>query len=102
MEGFTSAGTSDSSPARSAPGRVKIQTRVPEGRLNLLRLTTITLNQILARPTYPRTLTRENDNTARDEIGLPIDMAGRKVVKINILFTCGNNCCDSFGSERIL
>lgn len=40
---------------------------------------------------YPRTLIRENDSTARDEIGRPIDIAGRNVVKISILFTCGNS-----------
>jgi hypothetical protein len=38
-------------------------------------------------PTYPRTLILENDNTARDEMGRPIDIAGRNVVKISILFT---------------
>jgi hypothetical protein len=52
-------------------------------------------------PAYPRTLILENDSTARDEIGRPIDIAGRNVVKINILFTCGSNCCDSPVSERI-
>jgi hypothetical protein len=41
--------------------------------------------------TYPRTLILENDNTARDEIGRPIDIAGRNVVKISILFTCGSS-----------
>src|SRR5258708_2989955 len=51
---------------------------------------------------YPRTLILENDSTARDEIGRPIDIAGRNVVKINILFTWGSNACDSPGSERIL
>jgi hypothetical protein len=40
---------------------------------------------------YPRTLIRENDNTAREEIGRPIDMAGRNVVKISILLTCGSS-----------
>jgi hypothetical protein len=40
---------------------------------------------------YPRTLILENDNTARDEIGRPIDIAGRNVVKMSILFTCGSN-----------
>lgn len=30
---------------------------------------------------------RENESTARDEMGWPIDMAGRNVVKINILLT---------------
>ena len=40
---------------------------------------------------YPRTLTLENDSTARDEIGCPIDIAGRNVVKISIRFTCGRS-----------
>ena len=40
---------------------------------------------------YPRTLILENDSTARDEIGRPIDIAGRNVVKISILFTCGSS-----------
>jgi hypothetical protein len=40
---------------------------------------------------YPRTLILENDSTAREEIGRPIDIAGRNVVKISILFTCGSN-----------
>lgn len=39
----------------------------------------------------PRTLILEKDSTARDEIGRPIDIAGRNVVKISILFTCGSN-----------
>jgi hypothetical protein len=51
---------------------------------------------------YPRTLIRENDSTARDDIGRPIDMAGRNVVKISILLTCGRSSWDSPGSERIL
>lgn len=40
---------------------------------------------------YPRTLILEKESTARDEMGCPIDIAGRKVVKINILFTCGKS-----------
>ena len=40
---------------------------------------------------YPRTLILENESTAREEMGCPIDMAGRKVVKISILFTCGRS-----------
>ncbi len=40
---------------------------------------------------YPRTLILENDSTARDEIGRPIDIAGRNVVKISIRFTCGSS-----------
>ena len=43
------------------------------------------------RSLQPRTLILEKDSTARDEIGLPIDIAGRNVVKISILFTCGSN-----------
>jgi len=38
-------------------------------------------------PLHPRTLIRENERTARDEIGRPIDIAGRNVVKISIRFT---------------
>ena len=48
---------------------------------------------------YPCTLILENDNTARDEIGRPIDIAGRKVVKISIRFTCGSSSCDSPGRQ---
>src|SRR5271169_4174195 len=51
---------------------------------------------------YPRTLILENESTARDEIGRPIDIAGRNVVKISIRFTCGKSSCDSPESERIL
>ncbi len=36
---------------------------------------------------YPLTLIFANDNTARDEIGLPMLMAGRKVVKISMRLT---------------
>ena len=50
---------------------------------------------------YPRTLIFENDSTARPEVGRPIDKAGRKVVKISILFTWGNTSLDSSGSERM-
>jgi len=41
--------------------------------------------------TYPCTLILENESTAREEIGCPIDIAGRNVVKISILFTCGRS-----------
>lgn len=50
---------------------------------------------------YPRTLIFENDRTARPGVGLPIDMAGRNVVKINILFTSGSSFCVPSGSEMI-
>ena len=50
---------------------------------------------------YPRTLTLANDNTARPGVGRPIDVAGRKVVKINMFFTAGNISCASFESDKI-
>jgi len=51
----------------------------------------------------PRTLIFENESTARDEIGCPIDIAGRKVVNISILFTSGRSCCcEALESDRIL
>jgi len=39
-------------------------------------------------PHYPLTLIRENESTALPVVGRPIDMAGRKVVKISMFFTC--------------
>ena len=36
---------------------------------------------------YPFTLILENDNTARPDVGCPIEVAGRKVVKISMFFT---------------
>ncbi len=36
---------------------------------------------------YPWTLILEKDSTALEEMGCPIDMAGRNVVKISIRFT---------------
>ena len=50
---------------------------------------------------YPRTLIFENDSTARPDVGRPIDMAGRKVVKISILFTSGSSPWVPSGSEII-
>ncbi len=50
---------------------------------------------------YPRTLIFENDNTALPEVGLPIDVAGRKVVKMSMFFTCGSNDLASVGFERM-
>ena len=50
---------------------------------------------------YPRTLILENDNTACPGVGRPIDIAGRNVVKISILFTSGNSFCEPPGSEMI-
>ncbi len=40
---------------------------------------------------YPFTLIFENEITARPDVGIPIDMAGRKVVKISMFFTFGNS-----------
>ena len=59
-------------------------------------------DSILILDPYPCTLMRENESTARDGIGRPIDIAGRKVVKISMRFTWGRSACDSPGSERIL
>jgi len=42
-------------------------------------------------PFHPFTLTRENESTALPDVGRPIDMAGRNVVKISIFFTCGGS-----------
>ncbi len=70
--------------------RAEGQTRATvqgEDRKGLFRVA----RSIIFCPLYPRTLILENDSTARDEIGRPIDIAGRNVVKINILFTCGSN-----------
>lgn len=50
---------------------------------------------------YPLTLIFENDNTARPGIGRPIDVAGRKVVKISMFLTCGNSSSESSPSERM-
>ena len=52
-------------------------------------------------PSYPLTLIFENDNTALLGVGLPIDSAGRKVVKISIRFTCGNTSFDLSVSDKI-
>src|SRR5580693_587014 len=55
-----------------------------------------------ARSRYPFTLTRENDNIARPVVGLPIESAGRKVVKVvkisMFFFTCGSSALSSFES----
>jgi len=51
---------------------------------------------------YPCTLILEKESTARDEMGCPIDIAGRNVVKISIRFSCGRSSCEAPGSERIL
>jgi hypothetical protein len=50
---------------------------------------------------YPRTLILENDSTACPGVGRPIDIAGRKVVKISILFTSGSSFCEPSGSEMM-
>lgn len=70
--------------------------------LRLLKLRTLKpRNSRNPAPRYPRTLIFENDNTARLAVGLPIESAGRNVVKISIRFTCGNTSFESGGSERI-
>lgn len=50
---------------------------------------------------YPLTLIFENDNTAVPEVGRPIDVAGRKVVKMSMFFTCGSSVLASVGLERM-
>ena len=58
-----------------------------------------------ARTPYPFTLTLENDNMARPVVGLPIESAGRNVVKVvkmsMFFFTCGSNALSSLESERM-
>lgn len=44
---------------------------------------------------YPLTLIFEKDSTARPEIGRPIEVAGRKVVKINAFLTSDDKLLDS-------
>ena len=57
------------------------------------------------RTTYPFTLTLENDNIARPVVGLPMESAGRNVVKVvkmsMFFFTCGSNVASSLESERM-
>lgn len=54
---------------------------------------------------YPFTLTLENDSMARPVVGLPIESAGRNVVKVvkmsMFFFTCGSNAASSFEPDRI-
>ena len=54
---------------------------------------------------YPFTLTRENDNIARPVVGLPMESAGRKVVKVvkisMFFFNCGSNGSSSLESDRM-
>jgi peptidoglycan/LPS O-acetylase OafA/YrhL len=61
-------------------------------------------SQSLAWP-YPFTLIFENESTARPAVGLPIDSAGRNVVKviksISMLFCCGANSFELSGSDRM-
>jgi hypothetical protein len=49
----------------------------------------------LACAPYPFTLILENVSTARPEVGRPIEVAGRNVVKMSALFTSGDNAFDS-------
>ena len=50
---------------------------------------------------HPLTLILENESTALPEVGLPIDVAGRKVVKMSMFFTCGSRDLVSSGFDRI-
>jgi hypothetical protein len=52
-------------------------------------------------PPYPLTLIFENESTARPAVGMPIEVAGRKVVKMSMFFTCGNNSCESLELDKI-
>src|SRR5215467_7563632 len=49
----------------------------------------------------PFTLIFENESTARPEVGRPMVVAGRNVVKISMFFTLGNRTADSLESERM-
>lgn len=50
---------------------------------------------------YPLTLIFENDRTAVPFVGLPIESAGRNVVKISRFFNCGNTAFASSGCDRM-
>ena len=50
---------------------------------------------------YPFTLIFENDNTARPEVGTPIDIAGRNVVNTSIRFTSGRISFEVSGPARM-
>jgi hypothetical protein len=54
---------------------------------------------------YPFTLTREKDSIARPVVGLPMESAGRKVVKVvkinMFFFNWGSNGSSSLESERM-
>ncbi len=54
---------------------------------------------------YPFTLTREKDRIARPVVGLPMESAGRKVVKVvkisMFFFNWGSNGSSSLESERM-
>ncbi len=41
---------------------------------------------------YPRTLILENESTALPAVGLPIAVAGRKIVKISMFFNGVGSC----------
>ena len=49
---------------------------------------------------YPLTLTRENESTALPEVGRPMDVAGRKVVKISMFFTCEGSSLAASGFDN--
>ena len=56
-------------------------------------------------PDYPFTLTREKDSIARPVVGLPMESAGRKVVKVvkisMFFFNWGSKGSSSLESERM-
>ena len=57
---------------------------------------------LIAESFYPFTLTMENDSTARPTVGLPIEVAGRKVVNsVSIILTCGERSLASCGLDKI-
>ena len=55
----------------------------------------------VTKESYPRTLILAKDKTARPVVGLPIYVAGRKVVKINMFFTSLGKSFLPLGSERM-
>src|ERR1035437_10085338 len=54
-----------------------------------------------ARLHYPLTCTLENDSTTRLAVGWPKAVAGWKVVKISMFFSCGKMSSAFSGADRI-
>ena len=57
--------------------------------------------QSLSSLDYPFTSILEKDSMARPDVGAPIDVAGRNVVKISMFFTCGERSFGLRGPESI-